>query len=68
MGIIPVIGEIVFFIVSIWMLAAMVVALKQVLKYENILHAVVVCLVGWLIQMLILMLIFIVIGGIVLPL
>ena len=68
LGIIPVIGKIVFFVVSIWMLAAMVVAIKQVLKYENILHAVVVCLVGWLIQMLALLLVYIIIGGMMLPL
>ncbi|MES1938775.1 hypothetical protein T5B8_00960 [Salinisphaera sp. T5B8] len=53
-GIIPVIGTLVVFVVSIWMLATTVIAVRQALDYQSTLRAVGVCIVGWLIQLLIL--------------
>jgi hypothetical protein len=41
------------------MLTAMVIAVRQALDYKSTLRAVVVCLIGWIIQMLIVWLIFI---------
>ena len=46
-GIVPGIGPLVFAIVSIWILVAMVIAVRQALDYTSTLRAVGVCLVGW---------------------
>ncbi|MBD3264074.1 MAG: hypothetical protein GF375_03110 [Candidatus Omnitrophica bacterium] len=50
LGIIPGIRGLVFLIASIWMLAAMIIAVRQALDYKSTLRAVGVCLIGWLIQ------------------
>ncbi len=47
LGIVPGVGPLVFSIVSIWMLVAMVIAVRQALDYTSTLRAVGVCLVGW---------------------
>ena len=52
-GIIPGLGAIVNLIASIWMLVAMVVAVRQALDYRSTGRAVGVCLIGWVIQMVI---------------
>ena len=57
-GIIPVLGGIVFFVASIWMLVAMVVAVRQALDYSGTLRAVGVCAIGWIIQVVIMALVF----------
>ncbi len=57
-GIIPGLARPVFLIASIWMLAAMVVAVKCALDYKSTLRAVGVCVIGWFIQILILGLLF----------
>ena len=49
-GIVPGIGPLVFAIVSIWMLVAMVIAVRQALDYTSTVRAVSVCLVGWLVS------------------
>lgn len=51
-GIIPGLAPLVFFIASIWMLAAMVVAVRQALDYTSTLRAVGVCIVGWIVQVI----------------
>ncbi len=53
LGIIPGIGGIVFVSASVWMLVAMVIAVKVALDYQSTLRAVGVCLIGWVIQMVI---------------
>ncbi len=55
-GIIPVLGGIAFFAASIWMLIAMVIAVRQALDYTSTGRAVGVCLIGWIIQIVILLL------------
>ena len=67
LGIIPGLTGIVFLGASIWMLAAMVIAVRQALDYKNTLRAVGVCAIGWVIQALIFMLLFSILGGIVTP-
>ena len=62
LGIIPGLGAVVFSVASIWMLVAMVIAVRQALDYNSTLRAVVVCVIGWVIQMLILMLLFSILG------
>ena len=63
LGIIPGLGVVVFFTASIWMLVAMVIAVRQALDYNSTLRAVGVCVIGWIIQMLILTLLFSIFGG-----
>jgi len=50
LGIIPGLGPIMAFLGSIWMLVAMVVAVRQALDYTSTLRAVAVCIIGWIIQ------------------
>jgi len=53
-GIIPRIGWSISFAASIWMLIAMVIAVRQALDYKSTGRAVGVCAIGWVIQSLIL--------------
>lgn len=62
LGIIPGLGSLVFAAASVWMLVTMVVAVRQALDYESTWRAVGVCAIGWLIQTLILALLFILVG------
>jgi hypothetical protein len=50
-GIIPGLFNIVSFIAQIWMLLAMVIAVRQALDYNSTPRAVAVCIIGWLVQM-----------------
>jgi hypothetical protein len=50
LGIIPGLYKIVFLAAGIWMLIAMVIAVRQALDYESTLRAVGVCIIGWIIQ------------------
>jgi hypothetical protein len=62
LGIIPGIEKIVFAIGGIWMLVAMVIAVRQALDYNSTLRAVGVCFIGWIIQFLVILLIFQIFG------
>ena len=55
-GIIPGLAGPLFLITSIWMLVAMVIAVRQALDYESTSRAVGVCVIGWIVQLLILVL------------
>jgi len=50
LGIIPGFTNLVFAVAGIWMLIAMVIAVRQALDYTSTLRAVGVCLIGWIIQ------------------
>ena len=50
LGIVPGLWQIVNFIASIWMLTAMIVAVRQALDYRSTLRAVGVCIIGWIVQ------------------
>jgi len=63
LGIIPGLAGGVFLVASIWMLIAMVIAVRQALDYQSTLRAVGVCVIGWIIQMLVLLLLFSILGG-----
>lgn len=63
LGIIPGLGTVVFAVASIWMLVAMVIAVRQALDYTATWRAVAVCVIGWIIQTVILMLLFSLLGG-----
>ncbi len=53
-GIIPGLAGLVFAVAAIWMLIAMVIAVRQALDYEGTGRAIGVCAIGWLVQVLIL--------------
>ncbi len=56
LGVIPGLGGIVFFVASVWMLVAMIIAVRQALDYKSTFRAVGVCLIGWVIQIAIIIL------------
>ncbi|MEQ9480560.1 MAG: YIP1 family protein [Algiphilus sp.] len=55
-GFIPVVGPLVVLVASIWQLVAVVVAIRQALDYTQTWRAIVVVLIGWLINLAIFML------------
>ncbi len=63
LGIIPGLAGVVFLVASIWMLVAMVIAVRQALDYKSTLRAVGVCAIGWIIQAVIFALVFAIFGG-----
>ncbi|HDP25616.1 MAG TPA: hypothetical protein ENN34_09245 [Deltaproteobacteria bacterium] len=52
LGVIPFITGIVFLVSFVWMLVAMVIAVRQALDYTSTMRAVGVCIIGWIIQIL----------------
>lgn len=62
LGIIPGIAKIVMFGASVWMLVAMVIAVRQALDYKSTFRAVGVCIIGWIIQILFLAILFLLFG------
>ena len=52
LGIIPGITGLVFLVAGVWMLVAMIIAVRQALDYRSTARAVGVCIIGWLIQAL----------------
>jgi hypothetical protein len=62
-GVIPGLTGLVFFIAALWMLAAMVIAVKQALDFTGIARAIVVCLIGWCVQIMIVLALFAIIAS-----
>lgn len=60
----PAFTEIVFFGSSLWMLIATVVAVRQALDYQSTLRAVGVCMIGWFIRAVIVILAITLGGGV----
>lgn len=63
LGIIPGLGAFLVFVASVWMLIAMIIAVRQALDYSSIWRAVGVCVIGWIIQMILVMLLVVLFGG-----
>ena len=63
LGIIPGMQTIVFSIAAIWMLVAMVIAVRQALDYNSTLRAIGVCAIGWIVQIVLFVLLFSIFGG-----
>lgn len=63
LGVIPNLASITVFASSIWMFAAMVVAVRQALDYQSTLRAVTVCLIGLMVQFLFVLLLLRMIAG-----
>jgi len=62
LGIIPGLGWLIMLVASIWMLIAMVIAVRQALDYKSTFRAIGVCLIGWIIQAVIFGLLFSMLG------
>ena len=60
---VPGIGMLLYLISSLWMLVAMIIAVRQALDYNSTLRAVGVCVIGYIIQIFILALLFSIFGG-----
>ncbi len=56
LGLVPGITGIVFLVSGIWMLIAMVIAVRQALDYRSTFRAVGVCVIGWIVQVVVLLL------------
>ena len=63
LGIIPFLGWVINIIAGIWMLIAMVIAVRQALDYKSTGRAVGVCLIGWIIQFILMFGVFFLFGG-----
>ena len=62
-GLIPGLGALVNLLASVWMLVAMVIAVRQALDYHSTGRAIGVCLIGWIVQAVILGAIVVMVGG-----
>lgn len=62
LGVIPHLSAPVFLLSMVWMLAAMVVAVRQALDYRSTLRAVAVCAIGWMVKFMLLALVHVMIG------
>jgi hypothetical protein len=49
-GVVPILGPLVTIVTAVWTLVAMVVAVRQALDYRSTGRAVGVCIIGWLVQ------------------
>jgi hypothetical protein len=56
LGLVPGITGIVFLVSGIWMLIAMIIAVRQSLDYRSTFRAVGVCVIGWIVQVVALLL------------
>jgi hypothetical protein len=63
LGVIAGLERLVFSLGAAWMLVAMVIAVKCALDYKSIWRAVGVCLIGWIVQVLLLAFLFALFGG-----
>lgn len=50
LGVIPYVGSLIRFAAYLWMLATFVVAVRQALDYQSTGRAIIVCLIGWVVQ------------------
>ncbi len=64
---IPVIGPFIAVVANIWMLVAMIIAVRQALDYDSTLIEVGVCVIGWIIQVIFIIIIASIFGISLLP-
>ncbi len=62
LGILPGFTGIVFLGCAVWMLVAMVIAVRQALDYHGTGRAIAVCLIGWVVQVVIIVLVMFFLG------
>ena len=63
LGVVPVLGGLVFLVAGIWMLVAMVIAVRQALDYTSTGRAIGVCLIGWVVNVVIFVILSVFLGG-----
>jgi hypothetical protein len=63
LGIIPPLNNAVFVVSGLWMLVAMIIAVRQALDYTSTWRAIAVCAIGWVVQIILLVLLFAALGG-----
>ncbi len=63
LGIVPGLHALVFGVAAIWMLVAMVIAVRQALDYHSTGRAVGVCAIGWVVQVAILVIVASIVGA-----
>lgn len=63
LGVVPALTGAVNLVAGVWMLVAMVIAVRQALDYHSTWRAIGVCAVGWLVQLAILALVFSLLGS-----
>ena len=63
LGVIPGLSWLVFFVASIWMLVAMVIAVRQALDFESTFRAFIVVLIGGIARVIIFVLLFSILGS-----
>ena len=61
---VPGVGGLLYLISSLWMLVAMIISVRQALDYNSTLRAVGVCVIGYVIQIFVLVIIFSIFGGV----
>lgn len=64
LGIIPGLSGFVNLFAGVWMLVAMIIAVRQALDYQSTYRAIGVCLIGWIIQAVILAVLVTMMGGV----
>jgi hypothetical protein len=52
LAIIPFLGPLISFVISLWMLVIMVIAVRSVLDYTSTGRAIIVCLIGWVVYLI----------------
>jgi hypothetical protein len=57
LGIVPILGYLVRLVLGIWVLVAMVIAVRQALDYDDTFRAVIVCVIAWVIMFVMTMLV-----------
>jgi hypothetical protein len=62
LGVVPGLAILVNLVASVWMLIAMVIAVRTALDYRSTWRAIGVCVIGWLIQTVVLVLLFAMMG------
>ncbi|NGZ94632.1 MAG: hypothetical protein CV089_00615 [Nitrospira sp. WS110] len=60
----PSVAPAVLLVTGVWMLVAMIIAVRQALDYQSMARAVGVCVIGWIVQGIILMIVFNLFGGV----
>jgi hypothetical protein len=53
LGIIPILGWIIVFVTAVWMLVAMIIAVRQALDYSSTWRAVAVSVIGWVVYFIV---------------
>ncbi len=61
-GIVPIVGPLIALVASVWALVTTVVAVRQALDYDETWRAVVVCVIGWVISTILIIIPTVVIG------